>query len=83
MCGEVASGKRQEGEKMYQVIERKVKCSKCGSLNIAKPANEKEADWVFKCFNCGHQKIKRPPTLKVGSFDLNISEEEFNKPIEF
>ncbi len=69
-----------------RIAERKVKCSKCGSIDIAKPVNE-DALWVYKCLDCGHTKDKEDPILTTthtkGEDWYCWSEEEFNKPIEF
>lgn len=38
----------------YTLKQPKVTCSKCGSTDIVKPANEETALWIYKCMNCMH-----------------------------
>ncbi len=66
---------------MYHVIEQKVKCSKCKSLNIAKPANE-NATWVYKCLDCGHTKDYKPPTITKATDGIGYTS-SLNDLIEF
>ena len=62
---------------MYHIIEQKVKCSKCNSENIAKPAND--ANWIYKCLDCGHAKIKEEPKITMGSYRGTIKIQDFIK----
>ena len=57
-----------------------IRCSKCKSDKIVEPANE--ADFIYRCENCGHEKKPEPPTTLETQM-ANASSWEQPKEIEF
>lgn len=62
----------------HLIVERPIQCSKCKSQNIAEPANEFQ-DWLLKCLDCDHIKLKEKSTIMTGEDVCKIPD----GPIEF
>jgi len=59
-----------------------IRCSKCKSVNVVEPANK--AGFIYRCEDCGHKKIKEPPTEMIDmQEECNASSWEPPKEIEF